>query len=186
MVDHQLLILLQKRDPQAISELHSQYGSYCRKIAGNILDRAEDVEEIVNDAFLQVWNAIPNACPENLSAYIATVTRNLAFNRYRRDNAPRRGGTNVPLVLEELSDVVSSTPTPEEIFDAKELAAAINDFLTSLPHWKRYAFIRRYWYADSVQSIARQVHRTQGHISVTLSRLRRKLRDHLTERGFDL
>lgn len=186
MDDQQLLAMLQQRDPQAISALQSQYGSYCRKIAGNILDRAEDVEEIINDAFLRVWDTIPPACPENLSAYIAAVTRNLAFNRYRRENAPRRGGTNVPLVLEELADVVSSIPTPEEIFDAKELTAAINAFLASLPHWKRYAFIRRYWYADSVQTIARQLHRTQGHISVTLTRLRRKLRDHLTERGFDL
>ena len=185
MLDKDILTLLQQRDPAAIEQLNIAFGPYCRQIARNILSNEQDVEECLNDTYLNVWNAIPPVCPENLGAYVATTARNLAFTRFRKERAERRGGGNIPMVLSELSDIVSTCPSPEEILCAKELTQAINDFLGSLPSWKRYIFIRRYWYADSIYAIARRVHRTQGHVSVTLTRLRRKLHDHLIERGFD-
>ena len=175
-----------QRNPEAVCGLSLKFDPYCRQIAKNILSSEQDVEECLNDTYLQVWNAIPPANPKNLGAYVSTITRNLAFNRLRKERAERRGGGNIPLVLSELADVVSTVPSPEEILCAKELTQAINDFLGALPSWKRYIFVRRYYYADAIATIARSVHRTQGHVSVTLTRLRRKLHDHLTERGFDL
>lgn len=186
MDEKQILHLLQCRNPEAIRHLSEAYGSYCRQIAKNILSNEQDVEECLNDTFLNVWNAIPPACPDNLGAYTAAVTRNLAFSRYRRDCAEKRGGGNIPLVLSELSDLVSRKPSPEQEMERKELTQAMNEFIAALPHWKRYIFIHRYWYADSVADIARKVHRTQAYVSMTLTRLRRKLHDHLTERGIDL
>lgn len=185
MEDREILTLLEQRDPTAIEQLSIAFGPYCRQIARNILSNEQDVEECLNDTYLNVWNAIPPACPENLGAYVATVARNLAFNRFRRESAEKRGGGNIPLVLSELSDVVSSTPTAEEILEAKELTQAINHFLSILPQWKRYIFVRRYYFAESVETIARNVHRTKAYVSVTLTRLRRKLHTYLTERGFD-
>ena len=186
MDDKAILMLLQQRNSTAIERMSHAFGPYCRQIARNILSNEQDVEECLNDTYLNVWNAIPPACPENLGAYVATVTRNLAFNRFRQEHSEKRGGGNIPLVLSELSDVVSSVPTPEQVLEAKELTRAINDFLASLPSWKRYIFIRRYYYADSIYAIARRVHRTQGNVSVNLTRLRKKLHDYLTERGFEL
>lgn len=185
MDDREILALLQQRDPAAIEQLNTAFGPYCRQIARNILSSEQDVEECLNDTYLNVWKAIPPACPENLGAYVATTTRNLAFNRFRQETSEKRGGGNIPLVLSELSDVVSHSPTPEQIMEAKELTQAINDFLGALSKQDRYVFIRRYYYADSVYAIARRVHRTQGSVSMKLSRLRRRLHDHLTERGFD-
>lgn len=186
MSDKEILALLQQRDPAAIERMNQAFGPYCRQIARNILSNEEDVEECLNDTYLNVWNAIPPACPENLGAYIASVTRNLAFNRYRRENADKRGGGNIPLVLSELSDVVSNTPTPEQALETKELVQAINDFLSGLSTRDRYLFIRRYWYAEPVELIASALHRSKGAVSMKLSRLRRKLHKYLTERGFDL
>lgn len=186
MEEKQILQLLVNRDPSAIPLMKQTYGAYCTQIARNILESEQDVEECINDTYLQVWNAIPPACPEHLGAYMATVTRNLAFNRYRQMSAQRRGAGNIPLVLHELSDVVSSSPTPEQIVEAKELSRAINDFLSTLPQWKRYVFVRRYYFAESVETIAQNTHRTKAHVSITLTRLRRKLHTYLTERGFEL
>ncbi len=186
MEEKRILHQLQNRDSEAIRHMSETYGPYCRQIAKNILPSEQDIEECLNDTFLNVWNAIPPACPDNLGAYIATVTRNLAFARYRRACAEKRGGGNIPLVLSELSDLVSREPTMEQEMERKELTQAMNEFLASLPHWKRYIFIHRYWYADSVADIAHKVHRTQSYVSMTLTRLRRKLHDHLTERGIDL
>ncbi len=133
MNDKEILALLQQRNPAAIERMNQAFGPYCRQIARNILSNVQDVEECLNDTYLNVWNAIPPACPENLGAYAATIARNIAINRYRQINAESRGGGNMPLVLSELSDIVSNSPTPEQVLEAKELTQAINDFWAHFP-----------------------------------------------------
>lgn len=68
----------------------------------------------------------------------------------------------------------------------RELVATINSFLETLPPKKRNIFICRYWYSDSVSSIARRYEMTESNVSVTLNRLRSKLKEYLSERGYVL
>ena len=183
MDDHQLLILLQKRDPQAIYELHSQYGSYCRKIAGNILDRAEDVEEIVNDAFLQVWNAIPPARPRHLKAYLAQTARNIAVNRIRRDNTAKRSGTTI--LLDELAECLPDRSW-EDRERSREVREALNGFLHPLPREERTIFVRRYWFGETVPEIARTYHYSESKVNSLLHMLRKRLKSHLEQEGIQV
>ena len=69
--------------------------------------------------------------------------------------------------------------------DELELVRAIDDFLAALPAAKRDVFIRRYWYTEPISSIGRRYGMRDGAVSMTLSRLRQKLRIHLMERGFE-
>jgi RNA polymerase sigma-70 factor (ECF subfamily) len=186
MEDRNIITLLQQRDPNAIDALQAKYGAYCTQIARNILETEQDIEECVNDSYLQVWNSIPPQEPENLAAFLAKITRNLAFNRYRNEHAQKRGSGNVTLVLSELSQIVSGGTTPEQEFDRLELSTALNAFLSTLPQWKRYILVRRCWYSESITQIARDCGRSESYVSMTLTRLRRKLRRYLIERGFDV
>jgi RNA polymerase sigma-70 factor (ECF subfamily) len=69
-----------------------KYSKYCRVIAVNILGNAQDAEEVLNDTYNRVWNAIPPQRPNNLRAFIGRITRNLAFDRLEKANAKKRGG----------------------------------------------------------------------------------------------
>lgn len=71
-------------------------------------------------------------------------------------------------------------------FDRRELIEAIGVFLRGLPENKRSIFVRRYWYADRVDRIARDRGMAPGAVSKTLERIRKQLRGYLTERGFEL
>ena len=51
---------------------------------------------------------------------------------------------------------------------------------------RRNAFIRRYWYCDSVGEIARRCGIKQGNAAVMLGRMREALKTYLTERGFEI
>ena len=42
----------------------------------------------------------------------------------------------------------------EKVMDRKELAAAFNSFLESLPETERLVFLSRYWYLDPISDIA--------------------------------
>lgn len=186
MEDMQIINLYWIRSQDAIPATSEKYGGYCMTIARNILDNSQDAEECVNDTWLRAWNSMPPQRPNVLSAFLGKITRNLSFNRYKRDTAEKRGGGELPLVLDELGECVSGTESVEGEWDRRELLGAINDFLAQLPPEKRAVFVCRYWYADSVGEIARRFGLKEGSVSMTLTRLRRKLSEHLTERGFAL
>ncbi len=82
--------------------------------------------------------------------------------------------------------MVSGTDSVEQEMDRRELIRTIDDFLSRLPADKRMLFVRRYWYFDSISELAVRFKMTENHVSVTLSRLRLKLRSFLLERGFEL
>ncbi len=186
MEDEAIVQLYWDRNEQAIPATADKYGSYCTTIARNILGSREDAEECVNDTYLHAWNAMPPHRPQVLSTFLGKITRNLSFNRHRHNTAEKRGGGAVPAVLEELSELVSGQDDVEQVLDRKELIEAIDAFLAALPQVKRSIFVRRYWYTDSIPEIAFRHGMKEGTVSMTLSRLRRKLHDHLSERGFEL
>ena len=186
MEDSEILQLYFDRKEEAISATAAKYGNYCTTIAKNILSSHEDAEECVNDTYLKTWNTIPPQRPNLLSAFLAKITRNLAFNRYKHNKADKRGGGELPLVLEELADCVSGKETVEEAFDHKTLAEAIGDFLGTLPEDKRNLFVRRYFYTEGMETLGVQYAMSYRNLSVTLSRIRRKLRAYLVKRGYEL
>ncbi|MBR5381899.1 MAG: sigma-70 family RNA polymerase sigma factor [Oscillospiraceae bacterium] len=186
MEDAQIVQLYWERDEKAIPATADKYGACCARIARNIVGREEDAEECVNDVYLKAWNAMPPHRPNRLSAFLMKLTRNTAFNRYKRDRAKRRGGGETALVLDELAECVSGAETPEQALETRELAAAVNAFLDGLPEAQRAMFLSRYWYADSVAGIAACFGMKEGAVSTALYRLRGKLRRYLSERGFML
>lgn len=186
MDDAKIVQLYIERNEQAIQETASKYGSYCISIAKNILGNYADVEECINDTYLKTWNAIPPHRPNRLSTFLGKIVRNLSFDRYNHNTADKRGGGELPAVLDELASCVSGKDDVEQAYEYKELVAAINDFLSILPAEKRNIFVCRYWYTDSISDIASRYNMTFAAVAMTLKRLRTKLHDYLIERGFEL
>ena len=186
MEDEKIIELYWQRDERAIGATAGKYGPYCTAIARAILQSPRDEEECVSDTWLAAWNAMPPHRPNILSAFLGRLTRNLAFNRYTRDRAEKRGGAETELVLDELAEVVSGTEDTHSEVERQELARELNVFLNALSAKKRAIFLQRYWYAHSVGDIAARWGMKETAVSMTLHRLRRDLRQHLTERGFVL
>ena len=92
MEDSFIVDLYWRRDEQAIAETERKYGGACENLARRFLPAAEDAEEIVQDAYLSLWNTIPPQRPEHLGAYLFRTVRNAAFSRFRADSAQKRGG----------------------------------------------------------------------------------------------
>ena len=44
--------------------------------------------------------------------------------------------------------------------------------------------MRRYWYGDAVEDIAKSVNIKSGAVSVRLNRIRAKLKEHLIKEGY--
>lgn len=184
MEDQAIIQLFWDWDQEAVAALGQKYGRYCRALAENILKNREDAEECVSDAYLRVWNAVPPERPRVLPAFLGRIVRNLAFNRWQSRTAEKRGGGEISQVLSELSECVSGGEDAAQALDRRELLAAIQDFLDTLPEERRRMFVCRCWYCDSVKDIAARLHTSPASVSMALHRTREKLRAYLLERGF--
>ncbi|MBD5080219.1 MAG: sigma-70 family RNA polymerase sigma factor [Ruminococcaceae bacterium] len=182
--DDEIIRLLFGRDEGGLKALSKEYTAYCSKIAFNILGVREDAEECVNDAFLTAWNTIPPNSPEKLSAYLGKLVRNNAINKLERNRALKRGNGACEAVIDELEEVIPSKSSVETSFEAKELMEEIGSFLHSLPQKKRKLFVLRYFCCDSVRDIAAKEGISENSVSVTLNRIRKKLKTHLEKRGY--
>ena len=182
MDDKEIVKLYFDRDEKAISETKDKYGNYCFSISYNILHDKEDVDEVLNDTYLATWNTIPPAHPENLSTFIGKITRRLSINKFRSNNAIKRGGSQVVVSFEELQDCIGDNSFNEKLQE-KLLADTINEFLSDLKESDRKVFVCRYYYFDSIEDISKRFFYTKSKVKMSLKRTRDKLKDYLIKQG---
>ena len=179
MNDKDIVALFEKRDEQAIKECRTAYGSYCHGIALRILESQEDAEECVADTWLRAWNAIPPTKPCSLSSYLGAITRNLAYDTYRRKHQQKRGTGEIPLVFDEMEGVFSPNATPDETLNRKELAETFNRFLGTLSKRDRNILLARYYFVYPVKEIAKKHGKSEKYVRVVLDRTLQKLKKFL-------
>ena len=182
MTDTEIINLFFERSEQAIEELAKKHGSAVARVARNILGNTQDAEECVNDTYLGTWNAIPPHKPSPLRTFVCRIARNLATKKYHSNTADKRN-SQYDLALDELEEVLSDSDSVEKAYEAQELKEAINGFLATLSYSDRFLFMRRYWYSDPVQDIAKMAHSTNNSVAVRLYRIREKLRLYLVKEG---
>lgn len=184
MEDSRIVELYWQKNADAISETADKYGAYCLTIADNILHNAEDSEECVNDTWLRAWNAIPPQKPSVLRMFLAKITRNLSFDRFNARHAEKRGGGEIALVLDELTECLAGGADVEAEYEEKELEQCIRRFVRVLPKRDGNVFVRRYFFTEAVGEIAKRYGLTQNNVMVILSRTRKKLKLELAKEGY--
>lgn len=183
MDDITIIELFCKRDERAINELKYKYEKLCYKICRNILRQEQDIEECINDTYLAVWNSIPPESPAHLSSYICKILKNFCINKAKYNSADKRN-VEFTISLEELSDCLSSFNDTESVTSAKVLGEMISSFLYTQNETHRKIFVRRYWYSDSIDEIARLYNMNERTIRSVLHRMRKKLKLYLMKEGY--
>lgn len=184
MEDKQIIKLFFMRAEEAIGALKERFGNTLYRIALNILGNHGDAEETTNDTYLAIWNAIPPKEPEPLAPYVYKTGRNMALKRLEYLSAEKRN-SRYDLSLDELGAYLPDEDSnPEQALIVQEIADSINKFLENDTALNRYIFIRRYWYGDAVEDIAKEVNMKSGAVSVRLNRIRAKLKEHLIKEGY--
>ena len=180
MEDTEIISMLFARRESALDEIIGRYGRMLKNFAGHILPTAQDAEECVNDALLDIWNTVPPKRPTSVKAYAAMLTRRRAIDRIRRLKAKKRGGGVYLVALDELEDCIPGGAAFEENTDA--LREVINSFLAGLSAEDRLLFMGRYFALEPIESLAEDRGVTKNTINIRLSRMRKKLKSQLEER----
>jgi RNA polymerase sigma-70 factor (ECF subfamily) len=187
MDDKEIIDCLWERSESVISAIDEKYSKYCRIIAFNIRGNTEDAEEVLNDVYNRVWNAIPPGQPDNLKAFIGRITRNLSLDKFEKERAKKRGGGQIDIILSELEECITDSKNSfDNLADSEAITAALNLFMMGLNIENRRIFLRRYWRAASIEDIATDFNISTGKAKSILFRMRNKLRKHLESEGIHI
>ena len=182
MDDREIVALFWARDEAALKASAEKYGRLLYKLSLGILRAKEDCDEVLNDAYLAAWNAIPPERPAHLGAYLCKIVRNLSIKKYRYNHAAKRSG-EYDACIDELSELLPAAETVETAFDAAETGAMISAFLRQQDARTRWIFIRRFYFMDSPEAIAAAGGLKLNTVRSTLYRTKKKLIDYLSQRG---
>ncbi len=184
MNDEQIIQLYWQRNENAIAETSKKHGAVCKKTASNILSNPQDIDECISDTLFRAWNTIPPERPSSLAAFLTTITRNIALDKWKHDNCRKRGGGQIQLLLDELSDCIHTSENVEDEIDKQILVQALNNFLKSVSYDARTIFIQRYVSVLSIKDIAEKCNYSESKVKSILMRTRKKLHKYLTQEGW--
>ena len=179
--DQQIVALYFERVEDAILETKNKYGKIVVGISYGILRLMEDAKECENDTYLKTWNSIPPMRPKMFLSFLAKVLRNISLDRYDYLHAKKRGEGEIPVLLDELAECLAMKETT---LDETGLTEVIDQFLGALRPEARIIFMRRYWFGDSIQEIAKKMNCGESKVKMTLSRLRLQLKGVLEREGY--
>ena len=183
--DEALIELYWQRDEAAITETDRKYRKYLFSLVYPMVSDRQDCEECISDTYLGTWNAIPPARPRILKAFLATILRRTAINRYHHTHRKGAITTEMTVALSELEPILGTPDTAAE-FEAKRLGKLISDFARGLTPRRRYIFISRYYAAQPIDTIAQELSLSRSMVNKELAAIRTDLKATLEKEGYTL
>ena len=184
MTEEEIVRRLLARDEAGLAALDAACRDPAMAVAFRILGNREDAEECVQDGLQAVWETIPPKQPDRLRYYFITLVRNRALEVYRAAHAQKRGGGAADAALDELAECIAGPDDVERMLEGKLLTEALNRYLGTLPERERNVFLRRYYYLEEPEEIARRFGLSRRHVAVILFRTRKKLQAFLKKEEF--
>ena len=176
---------LYRHEETALETVSRRYGKLLQGLACRITGSLADAEECVNDALLDLWNAVPPDRPAHILAYVSMLVRRRAVDRVRYKTASCRGGQEYDGSMEELSDCLAD-PQSESDLDTLLIRDCLNKFLARLPEEDRALFILRYFQFHSNDEIGEMLGLRESVVVMRLVRLRKKLKKALEDEGIHM
>lgn len=179
MTDDGLLKLIGAGNEAAFRLLVERHIDRGYAVAYRILRNASDAEDVVQDAFLQVWTKRANWQPgkAKFSTWLYRVVTNRCIDQLRRPKTETM--ENLPELEDETSDQMMSLAKQE----ASDL---LNAAIGRLPEQQRIALVLSYTDNLSNAEIAEIMETSVSAVEALLKRARQKLRHLLRNHGGEI
>ena len=184
MCDQKIVELYWQRDERAIKETDVKYRKFLLSVAYNIVHDTCDSEECLNDTYLGAWNAIPPARPSVLQAFLATIMRRTAIDRYRANKSQKYIASELAVSLSEVEEFIDDGQDVYSEDSARELGRIISDFVRALPDRRMYIFMSRYYTAQPIREIARLLGCSNSTVHKEIAAIKRDLKQKLESEGY--
>jgi RNA polymerase sigma factor (sigma-70 family) len=168
--------ILQHSDQNAFAGLVNKHKTMAFNVALRITKSREDAEEVAQDAFVKVYQSLPQFKGDSkFTTWLFKVVYNLALTKIRKKSLVS-GSTDEEHFVE---------PAGEQIFDTiakmkeKEQKKHLSEAIATLDETDQVLVTLYYMNDQSVDEIAEITSLTQSNVKVKLFRARKKLHDEL-------
>ena len=186
LTDEQIIDLYWQREERAIKETDNKYGRYLYRIAYNIVHDQCDSEECQNDTYLGVWNAVPPNRPLVFPAFLTQIMRRIAISRYREKMSKKRIPSELTLAMEDLTEILHDEVTVESELESIEIGRLISDYVKGLSDKQQYIFVARYYMAEPVSNIAKDLKINNSTVYKHLDKIKQGLKIFLENKGVSI
>jgi RNA polymerase sigma-70 factor (ECF subfamily) len=175
--DVELVRLAQQGDVDAFAEIVRRHERRLRIVLLRVLDDTRDVEEAVQDAFVQAWRNLDRYRGEAaLFTWLYRIGIHAAFARTRRKQHPTTDLESLPA---EGASLVAHDVLPEPATEASDTRARILAALAELPFEHREAVVLRDLAGLSNEEVAAALDVTLAAAKSRIHRGRLQLRELL-------
>lgn len=179
MEEHKLAQRLRQGDRFALDRAMDAYTPYLSSVVWRAMGpaaTAQDVEEVVADAFLALWRHREELLPEKgVKSWLAAVARNKAVDRLRASPLP-----SLPL---EAAEEAASGASPDRELEQRIFAQRLRSAVEQLGPPDDVLVTRFYYEGDKLKDIAAALGLSVPAAKTRLCRARQKLKRILTEGG---
>lgn len=184
LTDHQLMLLVQSKQSEALSILYDRYSSLVYSFAWKTLKDESVAREIVQAVFMRLWTTKSVYNPEQgrYSSWLLTITRNITtdwLRKRRRDNAPL-----VQVEQEQLDRIPDHvTATPEAALLNSSVKDQIRSAYGNLSEQQIHLLEHFYWQGYTISELATICNQPIGTVKNRLHQTLKILRRHLVAEG---
>ncbi len=184
--EREIIELYWQRDERAIMETDRAFRTQLLSLARNLLQDVLDAEEALNDTYVRVWNSIPPARPDNLKAFVLSVMRKTAINRYRANKRQKRIPGEMISSLSELDDMLSDGDSFHSEQEARALGEILTHFTSTLSDRRAFIFMSRYYLCRPIDDIAQRLGCSRSTVNKEIAAIKQELRQLLESEGYQV
>lgn len=170
-------------DEHALGELYDRYGGMAFSLACSIVGEHADAEEVVADAFAQIWRSAGGFDPArgSVAAWVATIVRTRALDLVRSRKRRARVLEEAAVVTDEGEALVlaASIESADRGAELTETTTIVRRSLADLPAPQRRVIELAYFGGLSQSEIAEHLSEPLGTVKTRMRAGMEKLRQAL-------
>lgn len=179
--DADLIDRFKKGDTSAFGEIVIKYQDRIYNLCRHMLGRAHDAEDAAQDSFLKAYQALPKFQPEaSLYTWLYRIATNTCLDYKRKpvfESLFRSSVDGEELVHDQPSD----EPSPERLYQSKQMDQALREGLAKLSPKLRAIIILKELEDLSYEEIAETLDISLGTVKSRIARAREELQQSLKE-----
>ena len=170
-----------KEDVLDIDKIIDYFSGYLYKIIENAGSFSkEDIEEIISDTYLILWNnQYKLDLDKKLSSYLVGIVKNLIKQKYKVFNNNYEN-------IESYENILVTNEGLDIVIENNEVNRKIIELLNKIKEDDKEIFYEYYFYSRKIKEIAIENNISESKVKIILHRTRNKLRKELLKGGYSL
>ena len=177
--ERELIARVAAGDEAAFEILYERYFPRVYHFASRRLGNRADAEETAQETFINIFSSIESDRGEApFAAWVLGVARRTLAGRFKKKRHPTvpLEGREEPESIDLLRSALHREPTPLEHYECGERLARLDDAARhQLSEEQRNLFVMHHLHHQSIQDIARSLHKSEDAVKSNLYRARKLL-----------